>query len=135
MIFCTKCGAIIPEGKDACALCGKPAGEAHTPARLEPRSALPVPASEPSASDERRSAPMRTSQFFGSLLLLGIPLVGQILMLVWTFSRKVNVNRRNLARAALIYFLIAVVIGVAVWYFWFQILALLSSVSIPFIPR
>jgi len=52
-----------------------------------------------------------TLSWLGSLILLSIPLVGLILCLIWAFGRKANYNRRNLARASLIFMVACIVLG------------------------
>jgi uncharacterized membrane protein YqjE len=51
--------------------------------------------------------PLSTGEYFLTMLLLGLPLVGFILMLVWAFGGG-NVNRRNLCRAVLIFTVIVI---------------------------
>ncbi len=60
-----------------------------------------------SASDDR---PLSTGEFFVTMLLLGLPFVGFILLLVWSFAGG-NANRRNMCRAVLIFTVICIVLG------------------------
>jgi hypothetical protein len=64
-----------------------------------------------------RYAPVSTGTFFWHRVLYGIPVIGWILCLVFSFTQK-NVNKRNFARATLISLIISLVItciiGVAV---------------------
>ena len=48
--------------------------------------------------------PLRTAEFFGFGLLMLIPIVNIILCIVWSFSDKVNINKKNISRACLIMF-------------------------------
>lgn len=57
-------------------------------------------------------APLSMGQYLGMMLLTCIPLVGFILLLVWAFSGSSNENKKNFARAALILWIIAVVVGI-----------------------
>ena len=59
--------------------------------------------------DPRQFAPVSTGAFFGYKLLYGIPVVGWILCLVFSFTEK-NVNKRNFARATLMGLIISLVI-------------------------
>ncbi len=45
---------------------------------------------------------MSTGQYLLAFLLLSIPGLGQLLLLIWSFSSSTNVNKRNLCRAILI---------------------------------
>ena len=47
-----------------------------------------------------------------TLFLVGIPIVGFILLLVWAFSGSTNSSKQNWARAALIWAVIAIVLAV-----------------------
>ncbi|HWR23370.1 MAG TPA: zinc ribbon domain-containing protein [Feifaniaceae bacterium] len=57
-----------------------------------------------------QSAVMSTGRFLGTLLLMMIPVAGFVLMIVWACSGTENLNRRNLARAALIVVAISLVL-------------------------
>jgi len=45
-----------------------------------------------------------------TLVVLSIPVVGLIMMLVWAFSSGTNPNKANYCKAALIFFLILIVL-------------------------
>ena len=61
---------------------------------------------------EIRDRPLSTSEFFGMMLLLGIPVLNLVLLLVWAFGSGTNLNRRNLSRAMLIFTVIIAVVWV-----------------------
>lgn len=65
-------------------------------------SDLPPPAGS-------RFAVLSTGSIWGSIFLMNIPIIGWIVCLVWAFSKKVNLNRRNLARAMIIFIIIQVI--------------------------
>ncbi len=46
---------------------------------------------------------VKTSTFFWMILILAIPFVNLIMLLIWSFSEKINKNKRNFSRAALIW--------------------------------
>lgn len=52
---------------------------------------------------------MTTGDWFVTQLLLAIPVVNIVLLLVWGFSSSGNHNRRNFARATMVWWLIALV--------------------------
>ncbi len=70
----------------------------------EPVTCAPAP-----EQDAARVAPVSTAAFFGYKVLYGIPVIGWILCLVFSFTQK-NVNKRNFARATLIGLIISLVI-------------------------
>lgn len=64
---------------------------------------------------------MTTGDWFVTQLLLAIPIVNIILLLVWGFSSSGNHNRRNFARATMVWVVIAFVL--------FVFIALVSNVG------
>ena len=54
--------------------------------------------------------PLTSGAFFGMQILLMVPIVNIILLLIWSFAGKINLNRRAYARAVLAWFLIFCVI-------------------------
>ena len=63
--------------------------------------------------DTIRVAPVSTGAFFWHKVLYGIPVIGWICCLVFSFTQK-NINKRNFARATLIGLVISLVITCAV---------------------
>ncbi len=62
---------------------------------------------------DKRARPMRTAGFFGTQLLLLIPVINIILLFVWAFRRRSNFNRKAYARSILIWILIFLLILLA----------------------
>ncbi|RZQ57376.1 hypothetical protein CWI82_06655 [Pseudidiomarina tainanensis] len=50
-----------------------------------------------------------TGNWFLSIFLAGIPLVGLILLIVWAFSHSTPLSKRNWARAMLIWMVVALI--------------------------
>jgi len=94
---CTACGAQLPSGSVYCRNCGS---------SVYPQQ----PAYVYSDPLKRSDSVMSTGAFLGTILLMGIPLVGFILTIVWACGGTQNLNRRNLARACLILTAIGLVI-------------------------
>ena len=133
--FCTNCGATLDDDKKFCTECGAsvnetPAGAAPLPSP-PPQSApqpqaAPVYAQTATATMPPQSVyqpaaayggdmapakgskyePITTKGFIGIMLLMCIPIVGQILMIVWALGGCRKINKRNLARASLILMLV-----------------------------
>jgi hypothetical protein len=57
-------------------------------------------------------AVMGTLAYIGHFLLFAVPVVGLIFAIKWAFSSKINQNRRNLARAMLIFAIIGIIAGI-----------------------
>ena len=138
--FCTSCGATLDDDKKFCTECGTsvneaPAGAAPPPpppqAAPQPQAApvypqaatatVPPPQSayQPAAAYGGDMAPAKGSKyepittkgFIGIMLLMCIPVVGQILMIIWALGGCRKINKRNLARASLIMMVVALVIS------------------------
>jgi hypothetical protein len=62
------------------------------------------------ADDQKTEKPLTTGEWFVTLLILGLPLIGLIMYFVWGFSDG-NLGRRNFCRAALIWGLIFIGLG------------------------
>lgn len=136
--FCTGCGAPLEDDKKFCTSCGAPAptGEPAASAPQPPpppaaQAATAVmdppkasPTAVPAASVGGDTAPAKGSRYepitmggyIGIMLLMCIPLVGQILTIVWACGGCRKINKRNLARAMLVFLIISIVLGV-VFYF------------------
>lgn len=74
----------------------------------QPPPVAPVPAYKPPVND----SVMTTGNWFITILIMAIPLVGLIMMFVWAFGSEGNVNRRNFAKAALIWALVGIVLSI-----------------------
>lgn len=70
-------------------------------------------------TDERRHAgtsvtnyPISTSDWFITMLITAIPVVGIVMLFVWAFGSGTNQNKANWAKASLLWMLIGGVIAV-----------------------
>jgi hypothetical protein len=92
----------------------------HTPCR-ETAIANPIHSSIEVTMDQQLPAsqlnaePMSTKDWFITLLITYIPLVGLIMLLVWAFDSSTNLNKKNFAKASLLWVLIG--IGLAIIFF------------------
>ena len=96
MSYCKNCGSTIGDFDSVCSTCGS-----HVPnAASEPLQVRRT--SQPLASD---SGPVVSSWgFVGATLLLGVPVVGFLVAVVWAFGAVRNPNLRNFARSYLLLF-------------------------------
>ena len=116
-MFCSNCGAEVKEGTKFCENCGQPVvkpSEAPKPERPiyipvpkqeaeqtkkeQPAEDQPIfePEPEPVVPEENR--PLGPWGYFGFGLLFMIPVIGLILLIIFSFAGK-NVNRKNFARS------------------------------------
>jgi len=63
-------------------------------------------------SQAGQNAVISTVEWFGTLIVLIVPIVGIVLYFVWAFGTGGNLNRRNYCRAALI--MMAISIGLSI---------------------
>ncbi len=70
------------------------------------------------------TTPVRTSEWFWTLFLTAIPLVGIIMLLVWSFGSGNNVNKSNWAKATLLWILV-----ITIFYIFILIIFGLSFLS------
>ena len=101
MAYCKICGATMDEVDTVCSNCGTPvssaAQQAEASAKLARAAAIPTVSSDPVVG---------SWAFVGSILLLGIPVVGLIIAIIWAAGAVSNRNLRNLARANLLLLMI-----------------------------
>ena len=77
--------------------------------------------------ENRSSAPvMSLGDWIITLIVLAIPLVGFIMLFVWGFSSSTNPNKSNFCKAALIFYLVSLVLAVL---FWGSLMATMSGMS------
>ena len=124
MKFCENCGALLPEGKLTCPECGakqaSPAyvGQSYSGQYAGGRAAggysLPEPAYSYVPPEPEPERVLGVGAFFGSALLMRLPVIGLIMQIVWAAGGTSSLNRRNMARAYLIFSVIGIVLGVLV---------------------
>ena len=116
VIRCPRCGKELPAGSSFCDACG---------ANLNaPPASFTVPEQSAPVVD---TAPLKTSDYLILHLLNMIPLVGLILMLMWSFSDNVNLNRKNFCRAYLIMYAISFVLSILFIVFYVIVLGVIFS--------
>jgi hypothetical protein len=75
----------------------------YSPTEVSMDQQLPV--SQPNAE------PMSVKDWIITLLITYIPLVGLIMLLVWAFDSSTHPNKKNFAKAALVWMLIGIVLA------------------------
>ena len=130
MRFCKNCGRFAADpAQTHCLKCGEPL----PPLPREPvsRPEEQTNAVRPRYHRQTPEAGMTTVEYFFTLLVFSIPLVGLILQLVWSFSGTEDPARRNLSRAYLLRKLIgAVLLTAAAAFLTVVVWSVLSSGAI-----
>lgn len=120
MRFCKNCGRLAADpAMTHCPKCGM----VLPPEVVQPDPQPPRPeAGTPLYHRQTPEDGMTTAEYFFMLLVFAIPVVGFLLLLVWSFSSNGEPARRNLSRAYLIRKLIGAVL--------LTIVALLAAVAV-----
>lgn len=144
--FCTACGTPVPGVEEAAGLSQPdtsppqpPPQAAVVPPSPSPQAAVPPPPAPqvpvalppspsiiPASGDgapakDSKYAVITTGGYIGIMLLMCIPILGQLLTLVWALGGCRKVNKRNMARAMLVFLIISLVLS-AICYFTFSYL-------------
>ena len=136
-MICKNCSAQIPDGSKFCTVCGHKivvepfvAPKPQQPPQTEPTQVPPqapytqippqvqqghVPPYNLNGTQQQTvskntalDAPLTELDFFLMSLLSFVPIIGFIFLLIWAFSGNANINRKNYARAALIWILVSI---------------------------
>lgn len=111
IMFCSNCGQEVPEDAKVCNVCGKcillPLGEGETVTKNDGQAIF---CDEELQIISKQNKPLSTLSFIAMQLLFLIPILNVILLLVWSFRKNTNANRKAYARSALIWFLIFCVV-------------------------
>jgi len=102
-MFCTKCGASIPEGTQFCTVCGQPVGAASAPSPQPGPAAPPAwtPVAAPSSAPTAYAQPVQQRSggavkviliIVGAFVGLGILCVALVMFGLWRVSRAVHVS-------------------------------------------
>ena len=113
MRFCKNCGRFAADpAQTHCLKCGEPL----PPLPREPvsRPEEKADAAGPRYHRQTPEAGMTTVEYFFTLLVFCIPVVGLLLQLIWSFSGTEDPARRNLSRAYLLRKLIGAVLLIAI---------------------
>ncbi len=106
---CSNCGAPAAPGQQFCNSCGAPLGGGNTYYSAPPTQSYYI--DEASLPPQYR--PLSPWAYLGYMLLFSLPVVGLVLLIVFSFSDE-NINRRNFARSYWCALLVAVIVIVIV---------------------
>jgi uncharacterized membrane protein YvbJ len=105
---CSSCGFENEENAKFCKQCGAPLGAQQT---QPPQYAQQAPAYDPNNVPEEYK-PISMWGYFGYELLFNIPLVGFILLLVFSFGGTKNHNLKNFARSYFCMLILVLIIAI-----------------------
>jgi hypothetical protein len=136
-MFCANCGKQNPDDTRFCESCGAPtAGDAQQAPVAPPPPVYAAPPAAPygapppqpyyqqpappppqygAAATGKMAEIMTVGQYLVTYIVLAIPIVGFIMLLIWSFGNDVNPNKKNLCRTMLIISAISIVLMVVLW--------------------
>ena len=106
-MICSYCGRENTPGSANCAACGSPLSQ---PAPVQYQPQYNIPYSAPRIPDEYK--PLSPWAYFGYQLLFSIPLVGFILLIIFSCGGSSNINLKNYARSYWCALLVGVVLSI-----------------------
>lgn len=107
---CQKCGGQVGEEDLYCIHCGMPLERTK---QEETQSPVQGERTQQAREEKTEMAkPLSVKDYLLIGVLFSIPIVNIILMILWAVGKEGNPNRRNLARACLIFSAIGIVVGV-----------------------
>lgn len=76
-------------------------------------------------------APLAVWKYIGMFILMSIPVLGLVMLFVWSFGSSFNRNTRNFGRASLIYLLIIIILTIAGYFtVWASLSDILSGFNL-----
>ena len=97
-MFCPNCGKEIINGAGFCGNCGVRIEQTQTEPKTAPVQPVIVQQPITEANLPAQYRPLSPWAYFGYSILFSIPVVGFILLIVFS-CKKSNINRRNFARS------------------------------------
>ncbi|WP_294612641.1 zinc ribbon domain-containing protein [uncultured Bacteroides sp.] len=114
MAFCTNCGNQVPDGIRFCTLCGaamKEAVPAQPGQQAMQQAPQPAPIYAAPTATAYQEEPISTGGYIGIMFLMMLPFINLILLIIWACGGCKKVNKRNFARAMLVWMVIASLLG------------------------
>ena len=109
MAYCNNCGGTLGDYDRVCSNCGTPVARSGS---VSAQGGSRSSGTTTTYSSGLQNDVISSWGYVGSLILMGLPIVGFIITIVWAAGGASNQNRRNLARAYLL--ILAITIGIMV---------------------
>lgn len=122
-MICVNCGKNLPDNAKFCGSCGTKISASSQnsqmnqvpPQQMHQQYQVPSPPpyqayNSPIPGQESSGSVMSVGRYLLTLIIAGIPIIGFIILLVWSFGRGTDQNKKNLSRALLCLLVIATVL-------------------------
>ena len=83
----------------------------------------------PAAGAGMVTTPMSVKEWFVTMLIMIVPIANIVMLFVWGFGSSGNINRKNWAKAALIWAAIGIVFYIIIWIIMFIIFGAMMSAN------
>lgn len=142
-MYCEKCGKNLPEGTKFCSGCGTsvepkigstpplvtgppippitkasppppPPGRPNQQVHPQTRNNVAPPPQQAYKPSQQYTEPLSVADYIKTLLLLAIPIANIVFLFKWSFGGNTNINRKNFARASLIFAAIFIILWMLV---------------------
>lgn len=119
---CVKCGTMGNENDKYCTICG---------AVLQQQEQQNDDTTQTKPVEQMDTSPLLLKNYLLMFLITCVPIVNIIVLCIWAFGHEKNQNRKNFAKAALIFVGIGMVVGLVFLGIWFQVLLYCIVYGIP----
>lgn len=65
-------------------------------------------------NEQFKHPPINTGEWFLTILITNIPVIGFIMLIVWAFDKQENPNKSNWAKAKLLWYIVGIGIAILV---------------------
>jgi len=89
----------------------EPAAKAEVEEKPEKKETPPPPPPKYTGGKDL-TKPISTASYFFMFFLMALPLIRLIMLLVWSFSDNVNVNKKHFAHAVFIWVLVSLILAI-----------------------
>ena len=71
--------------------------------------------------------PLSVTEWIVVFLLIGLPVIGFILVVYWSFGDNVNINKKNFSKAMLLLFVVTILLAIIFSLFFGQLISTMDS--------
>ena len=111
MQYCKNCGNQVADGVRFCISCGAAMTVEESVVQPLQSPVQPIQTPVQPQAELYKEEPVSTGGYFGIMFLLMIPLLNLLLLIIWACGGCRKVNKRNYARAVLLWFVVGSILS------------------------